>query len=99
MNNNYRIESNSGLKASTLRNNKTMNNKYRITIQDTPVQNTSKTYVETSRMRRSTCLSEIKSGLKESALSNNKTMNNDYRTTIMDVETPAHAQVDMFVRN
>ena len=65
MNNNYRIESNSGLKASTLRNNKTMNNKYRITIQDTPVQNTSKTYVETSRMRRSTCLSEIKSGLKD----------------------------------
>ena len=88
MNNNYRIESNSGLKASTLRNNKTVNNKYRITIQDTPVQNTSKTYVETPRMRRSTCLSEIKSGLKESALSNNKTMNNDYRTTIMDVETP-----------
>ena len=88
MNNNYRIESNSGLKASTLRNNKTMNNKYRITIQDTPVQNTSKTYVETPRMRRSTRLSEIKSGLKESALSNNKTMNNDYRTTIMDVETP-----------
>ena len=88
MNNNYRIESNSGLKASTLRNNKTMNNKYRITIQDTPVQNTSKSYVETPRMRRSTRLSEIKSGLKESALSNNKTMNNDYRTTIMDVETP-----------
>ena len=42
---------------------------------------------------------KIKSGLKESALSNNKTMNNDYRTTIMDVETPAHAQVDTFVRN
>ena len=78
MNNNYRIESNSGLKASTLRNNKTMNNDYRTTIMD----------VETPRMRRSTCLSEIKSGLKESALSNNKTMNNDYRTTIMDVETP-----------
>ena len=56
-----------------------MNNKYRITIQDTPVQNTSKTYVETPRMRRSTCLCEIKSGLKESALSNNKTMNNNYK--------------------
>ena len=56
-----------------------MDNKYRITIQDTPVQNTSKTYVETPRMRRSTCLSEIKSGLKESALSNNKTMNNNYK--------------------
>ena len=28
----------SGLKTSPLRNNKTMNNKYRITIQDTPVQ-------------------------------------------------------------
>ena len=87
MNNNYRIESNSGLKASTLRNNKTMNNKYRITIQDTPVQNTSKTYVETPRMRRSTCLSEIKSGLKESALSNNKTMNNN-RTYILDESVP-----------
>ena len=87
MNNNYRIESNSGLKASTLRNNKTMNNKYRITIQDTPVQNTSKTYVETPRMRRSTRLSEIKSGLKESALSNNKTMNNN-RTYILDESVP-----------
>ena len=87
MNNNYRIESNSGLKALTLRNNKTMNNKYRITIQDTPVQNTSKTYVETPRMRRSTCLSEIKSGLKESALSNNKTMNNN-RTYILDEPVP-----------
>ena len=70
-----------------------MNNKYRITIQDTPVQNTTKTYVENPRMRSSTCLSEIKSGLMESALSNNKTMNNNYRTTIMDtpvqhVETP-----------
>ena len=68
MNNNYRIESNSGLKASTLRNNKTMNNKYRITIQGhsspkIPARLTSRT----PRMRRSTCLSEIKSGLKESA--------------------------------
>ena len=62
----------SGLKTTTLRNNKSMNNKYRITIQDTPVQNTSKTHVETPRMRRLTCLSEIKS-----ALSNNKTMNNN----------------------
>ena len=68
----------SGLKTSTLRNNKTMNNKYRITIQDTPVQNTNKTYVETPRMHRSTCLSEIKSGLKTSPLRNNKTMNNKY---------------------
>ena len=60
----------SGLKTSTLRNNKSMNNKYRITIQDTPVQNTS----------RSTCLFvEIKSGLMESAFSNNKTMNNKYK--------------------
>ena len=65
-----------------------MNNKYRITIKDTPDQTTSKTHVETPRMRRSTCVSEMKSGLKESALSNNKTMNNDYRTTIMHVETP-----------
>ena len=82
MNNNYRIESNSGLKESALRNNK-MNNKYRISsIKDTPVQNTSKTHVETPRMRRSTCLSEIKSGLKESALRNNKTMNNEYQITI-----------------
>ena len=68
----------SDLKTSTLRNNKTMNNKYRITIQDTPVQNTNKTYVETPRIHRSTCLSEIKSGLKTSPLRNNKTMNNKY---------------------
>ena len=43
--------------------------------------------VETPRMRRSTCLSEIKSGLKESALSNNKTMNNN-RTYILDESVP-----------
>ena len=94
MNNNYKIKETpnvseassfedrkikSGLKTSTLRNNKSMNNEYRITIKDTPVQNTIKTYVETARMRSSTCLSEIKSGLKESALSNNKTMNNNYK--------------------
>ena len=48
----------SGLKTSTLRNNKTMNNKYRITIQDTPVQNTSKTYVE-PRASRSTKLNPV----------------------------------------
>ena len=69
----------SGLKTSTLRNNKSMNNKYRITIQDTPVQNTSKTYVETPRMRSSTCLSEIKSGLKTPTLRNKKSMNNKYK--------------------
>ena len=75
-------EINSRLNGSTLRNNKTMNNKYRITIQDTPVQNTS-----TPRMRESTCLSEIKSCLKESALSNNKTMNNNI-TYILDEPVP-----------
>ena len=104
MNNNYNIKEThnvseassfedrkikSGLQTSPLRNNKTMNNKYRISsIKDTPVQNTSKTHVETPRMRRSTCLSEIKSGLKESALRINKTMDNEYQITIMDVETP-----------
>ena len=56
-----------------------MNNKYRITIQDTPVQNTSKTYVKTPRMRSSTCLSEIKSGLKTPTLRNKKSMNNKYK--------------------
>ena len=54
---------------SSLRNNKSMNNKYRITIQDTPVQNTS----------RSTCLSEIKSFLKTPTLRNEKSMNNKYK--------------------
>ena len=56
MNNNYNIK-------ETHNVNKTMNNKYRITIKDTPVQ-----HVETPHMRRSTRLSEIKSGLKESTL-------------------------------
>ena len=94
MNNNYKIKEThnmseapsfedrkikSGLKTSTLSYSKSMNNKHRITIQDTPVQNTSKTYVETPRMRSSTCLSEIKSGLKTSTLRNNKTMNNNYK--------------------
>ena len=75
MNNNYKIKETlnvseassledrtikSGLKTSPLSNNKSMNNEYRITIKDTPVQNnTSKTYVETPRMRSSTCLSEL----------------------------------------
>ena len=64
-----------------------MNNKYRITIQDTTVQNTSKTYVETPRMRSSTCPLNIKSGLMESPLSNNKSMNNN-RTYILDEPVP-----------
>ena len=67
----------SDLKTRTLRNNKTMNNKYRLTIKDNPVQHTSKTHVETPRMRRSTCLSEIKSDLMTRTLRNNKTMNNN----------------------
>ena len=120
MNNNYKIKEThnvseassfedrnikSSLKESALRNNKTMNNKYRITIKDTPVQNTSKTHVETPHMRRSTCLSEINSGLKESALRINKTMNKKYRITIKDTldsptrRNPAHAQVDMSAKD
>ena len=98
MNNNYKLKDThnvseaslfedrkikSGLKTSTLTNNKSMNNEYRITIKDTLVQ-----HVETPRMRRSTCPLKIKSGLKESALSNNKTMNNNNRTYILDTPVP-----------
>ena len=108
MNNNYKIKethnvseassfedrkNKSGLKTSTLRNNKTINNKYRISsIKDTPVQNTSKTHDETPRMRRSTCLSEIKSGLKTSPLRNNKSMNNNYKIK----ETPNVSEASSF---
>ena len=98
MNNNYKIKETpnvseassfedrkirTGIKTSPLRNNKTMNNDYRTNTLDTPVQhNRSETYVETPRMRSSTCPLKIKSGLKTSALRNNKTMNNDYRTIL-----------------
>ena len=79
----------SGLKTSTLRNNKTMNNDYRTYTLDPLVQhNRSETCVEIPRMRSSTCSLEIKSGLKISTLRNNKTMNNDCRTTIMDTPVP-----------
>ena len=97
MNNNYKIKEThnvseassfedrkikSGLMESALSNNNTMNNDYRTTIMDTPVQ-----HVETPRMRRSTCPLNIKSGLMESALSNNKAMNNN-RTYILDEPVP-----------
>ena len=90
-----RKESKPGLKRATLMNNKSMNSKE------------INSHLNGSNLMNNNYRIESNNGLKASTLRNNKSMNNKYRITIKDTpvqntsktRNPAHAQVDMFVRN